>query len=112
MSARREARTQRSLMDKLLTIVHGLEVAALAFGALAVWGVTRDWPAPVAFGVVAVYLVLTTRVLRHRHGWIASLVGQAALVSLGAIEPVMLGVAAAFLGMWIFCFVKARQVDR
>lgn len=105
------ARQPRSLLDKLLTIVHVLEVLALAFGALAVWGVTRDWPAPTWFGVVALYLLLTTGLLRYRWGWLASLLGQAALFGLGLIEPVMIAVALVFFGMWVFCVMRARQIE-
>lgn len=106
------ARRERGLLEKLLTIVHGLEVFALAFGALAVWGVTRDWPAPVAFGVVAAVLVLTLKVLRYRWGWVASLVAQTLMACLAFVEPVMIGVSLAFIAMWIFCFVRARQIER
>ncbi len=103
-------RRERGLLEKLLTIVHGLEVIALAFGALAVWGVTRDWPAPAAFGVVALVLILVNRLLRFSWGWVASLAAQALFAALAFIEPVMIGVALAFIAMWIFCFVRARQI--
>ncbi|MFC7430546.1 MULTISPECIES: DUF4233 domain-containing protein [unclassified Agrococcus] len=103
-------RRERGLLEKLLTIVHGLEVAALAFGALAVWGVTRDWPAPAAFGVVALVLILVNRLLRFSWGWVASLAAQVLFACLAFVEPVMVGVALAFIAMWIFCFVRARQI--
>lgn len=103
---------RRGVMESLLTIVHGLEVAALLFGALAVWGVTRDWPGPAAFGGVALLLIGTIPLLRHRWGWVASAVAQLAFAALSLIEPVMVLVALAFLAMWIFCFVRARQIQR
>lgn len=106
------ARRARGLLEKLFTIVHALEVVALAFGALAVWGVTRDWPAPTAFGVVAVVLILTLQLLRFSWGWVASLAAQALMASLAFVEPVMIGVSVAFIAMWIFCFVRARQIER
>lgn len=105
-------RRERGLLEKLLTIVHGLEVVALAFGALAVWGVTRDWPAPAAFGAVAVVLILSLKLLRFPWGWAASLGAQVLFASLAFVEPVMIGVALAFIAMWIYCFVRARQIGR
>ncbi|QCR19083.1 DUF4233 domain-containing protein [Agrococcus sp. SGAir0287] len=105
-------RRERGLLEKLFTIVHGLEVIALAFGALAVWGVTRDWPAPTAFGVVAVVLILTLQLLRFSWGWLASLAAQLLMACLAFVEPVMIGVSLAFIAMWIFCFVRARQILR
>jgi len=105
-------RRERGLLEKLLTIVHGLEVAALAFGALAVWGVSRDWPAPAAFGVVALVLILSTRLLRFSRGWLASAAAQVLMACLAIVEPLMLVVTAAFVAMWIYCFVRARQIGR
>lgn len=105
-------RRRRGIMESLLTVVHSLEVAALGFGALAMWGVTRDWPAPLAFVGVAVLLVVMIPLLRRSWGWVASLVGQVLLASLTVIEPIMALVAIAFIAMWIFCFVRARQIER
>lgn len=110
MSARQ--RPVRGVMESLLRIVHGLEVAGIAFGALAVWGVTRDWPGPVAFGAVGVLLVATMPLLRHAWGWIVSLGAQAALAALTWFEPVWGAVALVLVGLWIFCFAKARQIER
>jgi hypothetical protein len=41
-------------------------------------------------------------------GWIL----QAALISTGFLLPAMFFVAAIFVGIWVFCFVKGRQLDR
>ena len=105
-------RPARGAMEALLRIVHGLEVAGLAFGGLAAWGVTRDWSAPVAFAVVAVLLIATMPLLRLPWGWIVSLGMQAAVAALAAFEPVWAVVALVLIGMWVFCFVKARGIER
>lgn len=106
------ARRERGLLEKLLTIVHACEVIALGFGALAVWGVTRDWPAPTAFAVVAVVLILSLELLRYSWGWLASLAAQVAMACLAFVEPVTIGVSLVFIAMWIFCFVRARRIER
>lgn len=105
-------RPARGAMESLLRIVHGLEAAGIAFGALAVWGVTRDWPGPVAFGAVGVLLIATMPLLRHAWGWLVSLGVQVALAALTWFEPVWGAVALVLVGLWIFCFVKARQIER
>lgn len=105
-------RPARGAMESLLRIVHGLQAAGIAFGALAVWGVTRDWPGPVAFAVVGVLLIATMPLLRHAWGWIVSLVLQVAVALLTWFEPVWGVVALVLVGLWIFCFSKARQIER
>ena len=108
----RRQRPARGAREALLRIVHGLQAAGIAFGALAVWGVTRDWPAPVAFVAVGVLLIATMPLLRHAWGWIVSLAAQVAIAALALVEPVWGVVAAVLIGLWIFCFVKARGIER
>lgn len=108
----RRSRPARGAMEALLRIVHGLQAAGIAFGALAVWGVTRDWPAPVAFVAVGVLLIATMPLLRHAWGWLVSLAAQVAIAALTLVEPVWGVVAAVLIGLWIFCFVKARGIER
>ncbi len=104
-------RPARGAMESLLRIVHALEAAGIAFGALAVWGVTRDWPGPVAFGAVGVLLIATMPLQRHPWGWIVSLAMQVAVAALTFFEPVWGVVALVLVGLWIYCFVKARQIE-
>jgi hypothetical protein len=37
---------------------------------------------------------------------------QASLIATGVFLPIMFVVAAAFVAIWIFCFVKGRQLDK
>lgn len=111
-TAKGRRRPARGAMEALLRIVHGLEVAGIAFGALASWGVTRDWPAPVAFGAVGVALILTMPLLSRPWGWLVSLAMQVAVAALTAFEPVWGVVALVLIGLWIYCFVKARGIER
>lgn len=107
----RRPRRARGAMESLLRIVHALQAAGIVFGALASWGVTRDWPAPAAFAAVGALLIATMPLLRHAWGWVVSLALQASVAALTAVEPVW-GVVAIFLvGLWIYCFVKARGIE-
>lgn len=108
----RRQRPARGAMESLLRITHVLEVAGLAFGTLAVWGVSRDWPQPVAFALVGVLLLATMPLLARPWGWIVSLAMQVALAALTFIEPVWGVVALVFIILWIYCFVKARGIER
>lgn len=107
----RRARPARGAMESLLRIVHTLQFAAILFGALASWGVTRDWPAPVAFLAVGVLLLATMPLLSRPWGWVVSLALQAAVVALTAFEVVWGVVAVVLVALWIFCFVKARGIE-
>lgn len=99
-------------MEQLLSIVHWMEILSLVFAGLALWGVTRDWPAPVSVAVVMVLLLAGIRVLRYSWGWVVSLVLQAALLALGFWEVMLFILGLVFIAVWIFCFRKARQLER
>lgn len=102
----------RGAMESLLRIVHTLEACAMVFGALASWGVSRDWPQPVGFAVVILLLVASMPLLARPWGWIVSLVLQGATAALALLEPMWVIVAAVFVILWIYCFVKARGIER
>lgn len=105
-------RRARGVMEQLLSIVHWIEILSLAFAALAMWGLTRDWPAPVSILIVMAVLIAVTRVLRFSWGWIASLVAQVAVVALGYLDFLLIVMGVVFAALWVFCFVKARQIER
>lgn len=109
--AAREGKRQKTVREQVLRIVHGTELAALAFAALAMWGVTRDWPAPVAVLGVMALIAAGLFVLRYPWGWIVSLVGQLAMLALGFVDPLMFITGLAFFAMWLFCMRKVRQVE-
>jgi hypothetical protein len=110
----RRPRRARSLTESLLTIVLALEAVLVFFVALTVYGL-HALPPAAAFGGGAglvVLLALTTRILRYSWGvWVGWLL-QVALLATGIVLPVLYIVAGVFVAMWIFCFVRARQIDR
>lgn len=107
------ARRQRTLTESLLSIVLGLEAVLVFFIALTVYGL-HALPPLEAFGggaVLALLLALGVRVVRYPWGiWFGWFL-QFALIATGLVLPALYIAAAFFVAMWIFCFVRARQVD-
>ncbi|MBI5161459.1 MAG: DUF4233 domain-containing protein [Micrococcales bacterium] len=84
------------------------------FVALTVFGL-RALPAPVALGggaAAILVLVLATGLVRWPAGVWLGWALQVALVATGLILPVMWGIGALFAGIWIYCFVTGRRLDR
>ena len=107
-------RRQRSLTESLLTIVLALEAILVFFVALTVFGL-HALPPVAAFGggaVLVVLLALTTRIVRYPWGVWVGWILQVVLLATGILLPVLYIVAGLFVAMWIFCFVRARQIDR
>lgn len=113
MTAQR-VRRQRSVTEMLLSIVLGLEAVLVFFVMLVVYGLRALEPV-VAFGgglALIVVLLVAGRLLRYPWGvWIGWAL-QAVLLATGILVPLMYFIAACFLAIWIFCFVKGRQIDR
>jgi hypothetical protein len=107
-------RRQRSLTESLLTIVLGLEAVLVFFVALTVYGL-HALPPAAAFGggaALVIVLALATRVMRYSWGIWIGWVLQAVLLATGILLPALYIAAGFFVAMWIFCFVRARQIDR
>ena len=109
----RRVKRVRSVSESLLSIVLALEAVLVFFVTLAVYGLDILPPGP-AFGGGAVLLVLfllAGRFVRYPWGVWFGWVLQCALLATGIILPLMYVVAAGFLALWIFCFVRGRQID-
>ena len=108
------ARRVRSTTESLLSIVLVLEAVLLFFVTLTVYGL-KALPPVAAFvggGVLIITLILAGRLLRHPWGvWIGWAL-QAVLVATGLVLTAMYFVALAFVAIWVYCFVKGRQIDR
>ncbi len=107
-------RRQRTLTESLLTIVLGLEAVLVFFIALTVFGLHALPPLETFVGgaVLALLLAATTRIVRYPWGvWVGWLL-QVVLVATGILLPSLYIAAAFFVAIWIFCFVRARQIDR
>ncbi|MFT4283949.1 MAG: DUF4233 domain-containing protein [Protaetiibacter sp.] len=107
-------RRERSLTETLLSITLGLEAAMMFFAALVIFGLDRldpDWLALVYGGAFILVLVLAAGVQRWAWGvWFGAAL-QLAIVATGLLEPMMFLVGAAFLALWVYCFVRGHQID-
>jgi hypothetical protein len=107
-------RRERTATESLLSIVLILEAIVVFFVALTVYGLDQ-LPAGVALGggaALIVLLAVDSRLVRSPVGvWLGWLL-QVVLILLGLVTPVMWFVGAGFAGLWVFCFLKGRQLDR
>ena len=112
------ARRRRGARESLGSIVLGFESIVVFLGGLAVFGLgaTPDgiapWWAIVAGTVLAILMVATAGMLRHRWaiavGW-----GLQVVVALGGIlEPALVVIALIFGGMWGYATIKGAALDR
>jgi hypothetical protein len=107
-------RRQRNLTESLLSIVLTLEAILVFFIALTVYGLHALPPAE-AFGggaVLAIVLLAATRIVRYSWGVWIGWVLQVVILSTGIVLPALYIAALFFIAMWIFCFVRGRQVDK
>jgi hypothetical protein len=110
----RQPRRRRSLTESLLTIVLGLEAVLVFFVTLTVYGLHALPPAEAFVGgaVLVVVLAMATRIVRYPWGVWVGWALQALLLATGILLPALYIAAGFFVAMWIFCFVRARQIDR
>jgi hypothetical protein len=107
-------RRERSLTETLLSITLGLEAGMMFFAALVVFGLDRldpDWLALVYGAAFIVVLVIAAALQRYTWGVWFGAVLQLAIIATGLLEPMMFLVGAAFLALWVYCYVRARQID-
>ena len=107
-------RRRRSTTESLLSIVLLLEAILLFFVTLVVFGLKILSPA-LAFGGGAAFVVVilvTIALLRWPIGVVIGWLIQLALIALGLLTPIMYVIGAGFGAFWIWCFVRARQIDR
>ena len=107
-------RRVRSTTESLLSIVLGLEAVLMFFVTLTAFGLKAVPPvtAFVGGGVLLLLLVLTAGLLRSRWGVWLGWVLQAVLIATGILLPIMFLIGAGFVGIWIYCFIKGRDIDR
>ncbi len=110
-------RRPRGAAESLGAVVLGFESLIAFLGGLVIYGLRAlpegiaPWWGIVAGTVVAVLMIVTAGLLRHRWafalGWLLQVV-----VALGAIlVPALLLVALVFGGMWAYATIKGASLD-
>jgi Na+/melibiose symporter-like transporter len=110
----RRPRRQRSVTESLLSVALVLEAVLMFFVAITANGL-KALPTAVALGggaAAIVLLLVASALLRWPAGVWVGWVLQVALLFTGLVLPVMWGVGALFVAIWIYCFVTARRLER
>jgi len=106
-------RRARSVTEMLLSIVLVLDAILVFFVALTMYGLKVLDPI-VALGggaALAVLFLVAALLLRFSWGIWLGWALQVVLIASGWLLPAMYFIGAAFVGMWVFCFIKGRQID-
>ena len=112
--ARVRVKRERSVSESLLSIVLALEALLVFFALLTAFGLRTAEPA-LAFGgggALIVLLVLAARLLMYPWGVWLGWALQLVIIATGILLPLMYVIGLGFLALWIFCFVRGRQIDR
>lgn len=105
----------RPVTSSLLSIVLGLEGAVIFFAALTAFGLQRLEPATAFIGgavLMAIYFVAAGGVRRASWGQWLGWVLQAVLLATGIVLTPMFVIGALFVGLWIWCWIRGRSIDR
>jgi len=107
-------RRQRSLREKLLSIVLGLESAVVFFATLVANGLADLDSAVVLIGggVFIVVIVMVAALQRYVGGVIVGGVLQGAIIATGVLTPFMYVIGAGFAALWVWCVLRARRIDQ
>ena len=106
-------RRERSASESLLSIALALEAILVFFVALTAFGLRALEPLPAFLGGAAliVALILASRLVRYPWGVGLGWALQVVLLATGILLPIMFVIAAGFIAIWVFCFIKGRQLD-
>ena len=110
----RAARRPSTATESLLAIALGLEACLVFFVTLTVYGLRVLEPLPtfIGGGVLLIALIVVGRLVRQPWGIALGWALQVVLIATGFLVPLMFVIGAGFAGIWIFCFLKGRQLDR
>jgi hypothetical protein len=110
-------RRVRGAAESLGSIVLAFESIIVFLGGLAIFGLKAlpesipPWWGIVAGTVLAVVMILTARVLRHRWGIILGWVLQVIVALGGFFVPALFFIALVFGGMWAYATIKGASLD-
>jgi hypothetical protein len=107
-------RRARTVTEMLLSIVLVLEAILIFFVTLTIYGLDVLEPAAAFTGgaVLVILLMITALLLRFEWGIWLGWALQLVLVLTGILLPALYFVAAIFLAMWVYCYIRGRQIDR
>lgn len=107
-------RRERTATESLLSIVLGLEAVVMFFVTITAFGLKELEPVWVFSGGGALFVlfILAARLVRYRYGvWLGWFL-QAVLIATGIVMTLMYFIGIGFAGLWVYCFITARKLDR
>lgn len=111
-------RRRRGAAEALASIVLGFESIVVFLGGLVVYGL-HALPAGVAswWGIalgaaLALLLIVTSGLVRHRWGLILGWIWQAVIAAGALLVPAFLLIALVFGGMYAYATIKGSALDR
>jgi hypothetical protein len=110
-------RRARGAAESLGSIVLAFESVIVFLGGLVIFGLkalpapVEQWWGIVAGTVLAILMVLTGGLLRHRWGIVLGWVLQVILALGGFLVPALAFVALIFGGMWGYATIKGASLD-
>ncbi|MFG6476570.1 DUF4233 domain-containing protein [Microbacterium sp. P06] len=111
-------RRRRGAAESLGSVVLGFESIVVFLGGLVVYGLrvlpegVEPWWGIVGGTVLAVLMMATAGLLRHRWAIAAGWGLQVVLALGGILVPALLLVALIFGGMWAYANIKGASLDR
>lgn len=111
-------RRPRGAQESLGAVVLGFESIVVFLGGLVVYGLKvlpwgiEPWWGIVGGVVMAVAMVATSGLLRHRWAIVVGWVLQVILALGGILVPALAVVALIFGGMWAYATIKGAALDR
>jgi hypothetical protein len=108
------SRRARSVTEMLLSIVLVLEAILIFFVTLTVFGLKVLEPVAAFSGgaVLVVLLMAAALLLRFPWGIWVGWALQLVLLLSGILLPALYFVAAIFIAMWVYCFIRGRRIDQ
>jgi len=114
--APRPARTRRrrGIRESLLSIVLVMEAVVMFFATLVFFGLHLLPPAQAFLAGAASIVVLALLAGLQRWAWAVYLgaAAQVGLILLGILSPAMYVVGGVFAAVWLYCFLRSRQIER
>ncbi|GAA1652911.1 DUF4233 domain-containing protein [Microbacterium flavum] len=114
----RRARRARGARESLASIVLGAEALIVFLGGLALYGLKalpagiEPWWGIVVGTALAVLLIATSGVVRHRWGIALGWFWQLVVVLGGFLEPALAVVGLVFGAMYAYATIKGGALDR
>ena len=111
---RGRVRRQRGVTESVGSIVLGFESVIVFLGGLVIYGLRALPPGPAIGGgtVVAVLMIVTSGLLRHRWGFVVGWILQAVVLASGFLVVGLFVVGAVFTAIWAYALIAGSRIER